>query len=203
MNPTTSNIAIVVLAAGESSRMGKPKQLLPWGETILINHVINTVRTIDNEGVFVVLGAFHKEIESRINSDVTILINPSWRMGIGTSIKKAVDFISELRDVQGIMFLLVDQPLLSSEDILLLAEKFRDHPSKIIASEYSNNVIGVPAIFGRQFFVKLTTIKGDVGARKLIRAHMDYVIPVTLNHDLTDVDTPEAYETLSRKILPK
>lgn len=182
--------------------MGQPKQLLPWGETILINHVINTVRTIDNEGVFVVLGAFHKKIESRINSDVTILINPSWKMGIGTSIKKAVDFISELCDVQGIMFLLVDQPLLSSEDILLLVEEFRDHPSKIIVSEYSNNVIGVPAIFGRQFFEKLTTIKGDVGARKLIKAHMDDVIPVTLNHDLTDVDTPEAYEALSRKILP-
>lgn len=199
MKSNTTNIAIVVLAAGESSRMGKPKQLLPWGDSTLLNKTIKTAQNVDNAGIFVVLGSNSSKIESRINAEVSILINTEWKSGIGTSISTAVKYIAEIDEIDGILFMLVDQPLISSEDLLLLIDAFGNNLLGIIASKYSSKKLGVPAIFGKTYFEELSSLEGDIGASKLIASHMEDVFPIKLINDLSDVDTPKTYKSLFQK----
>jgi molybdenum cofactor cytidylyltransferase len=199
LNSSDSNIAIVILAAGESKRLGSPKQLLPWKETILINHIIdNTVSTKQGE-VFLVLGAYREQIQPKINASVTILINENWRSGMGTSINTAIDYLKDIDNIQGVLFLLVDQPLVSTEDISLLVETFKNNSAKIIVSQYPDGRLGVPAIFSSIYFEELNEFKEDMGARKLINSNYKEVLSVKLNHRLVDIDTEEEYKKLYRE----
>ena len=95
--------------------------------------------------------------------------------------------------------MLVDQPLITSEDILQLINRFNENPSKIIASEYPNEQLGVPTLFGRRYFELLSSLEGDAGARKLINLNINNVISVKLAHDLVDIDTQDIYESLYRR----
>ena len=94
MLDSQSNIAIVILAAGASKRMGEPKQLLKWGDTTLINHAINTAVAVNSKEILLVLGAHYELIEKSIeNSEVTILNNLHWEKGLGKSIAFAIDYL--------------------------------------------------------------------------------------------------------------
>ncbi|WP_083191598.1 nucleotidyltransferase family protein [Formosa haliotis] len=108
------NLKVIILAAGSSSRMGRPKQLLPWGNTTLLEHSLHTVLELESLETLVVLGAnFNLIKEHIINYPVTILDNKTWQEGLGNSIAFAVNYICKSSEkVDAVLIVLADQPFI-------------------------------------------------------------------------------------------
>lgn len=193
-----SNIAIVILAAGASKRMGSPKQLLKWGDETLINYSIKTVQKVNTKSVVVVLGANFELIKNGIQtSEVTILNNPHWEKGLGTSIAVAVEYLQNSKSsVDGVLITLCDQPLITSDFLKLLISKFQLDKNQIIATSYGNGKHGVPALFDKVYFNELMGLSDDQGAREILKRQSNNVIGVTPPESNVDLDTKEDYTTL-------
>lgn len=195
-------IPILLLAAGSSSRMGSPKQLLPWGNQTLIEHQIETLLKTENP-VNVVLGAKSKLILPIIEKyEINIFINSNWKNGMGSSISYGIRQVgSELPNTQGILMTLLDQPLMTSKHIQNLINEFQVGNKQILASKDASGWLGVPALFDRFYFEKLLQLKGEEGAKKIIQKYKSAVKSFQCGELLEDIDTPESYEKLLRKTL--
>ncbi|MDY8136356.1 nucleotidyltransferase family protein [Aquimarina sp. 2201CG5-10] len=197
----TSKIAILILAAGSSSRMKRPKQLLPWNHsTMIANAIEQALGVTGNEAVYLVLGAYFDAIFEEVNQyPITILKNEDWHSGMGSSISNGVKAIYEYDSgYEGVLIMLADQPLIRTDDLNDLIKKSENYPTNIIVSDFGD-VIGVPAIFPNQYFNDLFKLKEDYGARYLIRNHKDQVKTVKLLNKGQDVDTIEEYQALLKK----
>lgn len=192
--------AILILAAGSSSRMGKPKQLLKWRNTSLIENVIQQSLNSKAEKVFVVLGANAKKITSEIDfKTAEVIENEHWKNGMGTSITCGVEYINKrLPKVRGILIALADQPYITSAYYNRLIEAFAATSKRIVATK-NNGKLGVPAIFNSFYFSELMMLNEDKGARKIISTHKSDVEVITSKIDFTDIDTLEEYENLQNK----
>jgi molybdenum cofactor cytidylyltransferase len=188
---------IVILAAGESSRMGEPKQLLDYRGRTLLRHAIDTALAIPDAPVVVVLGAHAAQIRARIR-DPRILVaeNPDWRDGMGGSLRVGLSaLLAAHPETAAAIFLLCDQPLLSSGMLRDLVAAHERTGCAIVASEYSE-ALGVPALFTREIFPELLALRGAGGARQLIRANPDKVASVPFPDGSVDLDTPADYRSL-------
>lgn len=190
----TSKTAIVILAAGASSRMGVPKQLLPWGSSTLIGHVIKISSSLNTE-VHVILGANAHVIQSELPmaENINIYLNPEWKGGIGNSIAFAVKTLKK-HHLDGILFLLGDQPFVTKDYLEKMRNHFDKNTTSIIASEF-NGSLGVPALFPSEYFDELSTLNGDVGAKKIVLKYSDKLIKLAANDYVTDIDTISDYKT--------
>ncbi|MGB0870481.1 MAG: nucleotidyltransferase family protein [Flavobacteriales bacterium] len=187
-------LAVVILAAGESKRMGKPKQLLPWGNSTLLGHSISTVLEIQKEHVYVVLGAFYDEIiDKHQNFPVQVLKNESWKDGMSSSITLAIQTI-ENQNIDGVLFLLADQPEVDSTYIQSIIKDFNEHQD-LITTKYPKS-IGIPVIFGRSYFSELKNINTQSGAKSVIMENLTNIKVKTPKHFFRDIDTPEVYRVL-------
>ncbi|MCQ0110016.1 nucleotidyltransferase family protein [Zhouia amylolytica] len=191
-----TDVAILILAAGSSSRMGEPKQLLSLGKQNLINTVIENALKSSAKKVFCVLGAYAKEIENTgLPNGVKILYNSEWQNGLGTSIAVGVEQISSLEEeFSGLLLILGDQPKVDFKYINKLIALFKEDPSKIIASKYKSGN-GVPVLFPLKYFGCLTQLSGDKGAKHFLKEinsdHIEVIDEIGL---LDDLDTPEDYQ---------
>lgn len=190
-----SNIPIIILAAGASNRMGEPKQLLKWGNSTLINHAINVVRKAEVRDIIVVLGAnfelIHKTIET---SQVTILNNNYWKMGLGKSIAVAVEHLQNSKqNIDGILIALGDQPFMTSDFFKSIISKFQPHKNQIIATSYNNGTVGVPVLFDKAYFNELLLLNDDKGAKRILKTHQANVQILKPPTDNMDLDTKEDY----------
>ena len=196
----SSKIAILILAAGASSRMGTPKQLLPWKDTTLLGQVIRTAKSSGVKDVYVVLGANRDKIRpitSRQN--ITVIQNKVWQEGLGSSIASGIEyFVRQNKAYVAVLVLLCDQPLISSEYLNLLIQTFIKTKKGIVATNYGTKA-GVPAIFGKKYFNALMELNGDMGAKKLIEKNGEDAIVLESGENLTDLDTKIAYENLLNK----
>ncbi|WP_417363121.1 nucleotidyltransferase family protein [Galbibacter sp.] len=185
-------VAVVILAAGASTRMGVPKQLLPWGNKSLLNHVIHTASTMDLQ-IHVVLGANSRMIQEALPSGdhIHVHTNPYWDTGLGSSIAFAVKNL-EHDKLDGILFLLADQPFISSTYLEEMRAHFKENTSSIIVSKFNGN-LGVPAIFSSEYFNELETLNADVGAKQIIKMHVDKVLKLDADRYVRDIDTLEDY----------
>ncbi|MCB0707363.1 MAG: nucleotidyltransferase family protein [Saprospiraceae bacterium] len=190
-------IAILILAAGAATRMGSVKQLLPFGENSLLGSVITQAQASQIGPVYCVLGAHVDLIGPTIQtSDVQIIFNPEWQQGLGASIRAGVQgALKEHPDSGGILILLGDQVLIQAEHIQKIQTLFHENPGKIIASKYGNGY-GVPVFFPPAFFGELLNLKGDQGAKQLLKAQHKHIIPFLGSDLLVDIDTPEDYAHL-------
>ena len=190
-----SNIAVVILAAGDSSRMQRTKQLLPWGDSTLLGTAINAGLESNCEKVFVVLGSEAESIKSRhSDSQVHWLLNTKWKGGMGTSINCAVKHIlgSDLI-YEGILVMLCDQPYVDAKYLRGMIEVFENSRKGIVATAYKKRS-GVPVIFHRKYFNELAGLAGDTGARIIVAEHERDTITMVPNGKEKDLDTFEAYQ---------
>ena len=160
-----SNIAVVVLAAGASRRMGAPKQLLSWGSDTLLAHAIKTVIGTQASKVIVVLGANYESIAASIKKlPVTLLKNKNWELGLGKSIAFAVSTILESNeDFDAVLITLADQPLIGSVFLNGFFKHYRSNKNQIIATSYGSEKKGVPVLFDKAYFKELTLLSDDNG----------------------------------------
>ena len=190
-----AKIAILIMAAGESTRMGRPKQLLDWKDSNLLNHSISKVIELQQDHVFVVLGANSDFIKPKIESkQVSILINNNWKKGLGNSIKFGVYTISmALPGIEGILVMLADQPLIEQDHYAYLINRFTPDSDQILATEYSDGKLGVPALFDKTYFHELNGLNSELGAKHIIQKYSDSVESVKNAKANIDVDTFDQY----------
>jgi molybdenum cofactor cytidylyltransferase len=192
-----STIGIILLAAGSSSRMGRPKQLLPiGGEPLLVRSVKAAVGSKAHELV-VVLGSNYKSHREVIAGfSIEIIENQEWQKGMGNSLKKGLSHLIDKNDsLNAVIVLVCDQPYLSSDIINKLIEEFVQTKSKIVVSIYAG-IIGVPALFDFSMFEKILQLGDEQGAKKLIQQQRANVKAVEFPKGIIDLDFPEDYESL-------
>jgi molybdenum cofactor cytidylyltransferase len=187
--------AAIVLAAGESQRMGTAKQLLPLGEGTLIGHAIDTALDAELSPVIVVVGANADAVQSVIASKrVEIVRNALWRSGMGSSIAAGVRRHQELEaDSAALALLLADQPLVTASHLKQMRRLLLDSGAATVAAEY-NGTVGVPAFFRRQLLTRLAVLSGEGGAKPLLRDSA--TVRFSLPEAAIDIDTPEDFSAL-------
>jgi molybdenum cofactor cytidylyltransferase len=192
-----SNIAIVILAAGMSARMGSPKQLLSYKNKNLLRYTVDEALATGCESVFVILGANLDLLRNELrDKPVSIIENKEWQEGMASSIRCAVEKIAgTILRPDSIIFMVCDQPYVSSSLLLSLIAKKQETNLPIVASSYEDK-LGTPALFHRSMFHALMELTGDKGARKLIADNPGKVATVLFPEGITDIDTKEDYEKL-------
>lgn len=188
-------IATVVLAAGESKRMGIAiKQLMPWKNTTLLNHVINQLNSFCVEKHFVITGAHQKTVSESIKEDKVYMVhNDQWAQGMGSSISKILQHFDE-HDLKfdGLLIASCDQPLIQNTHYDSLIAKFLN-PDQIIASAYKND-FGIPVLFGSKYFNELNKLSGRKGAKSIIKKHLNKLTMINVPQAAIDLDTLEKYK---------
>ncbi|MGB5403436.1 MAG: nucleotidyltransferase family protein [Robiginitalea sp.] len=188
-------VAALVLTAGASRRMGTPKALLPWGQTTVIQHLLDQIRQAGFTETLLVTGAHHDVIQKALAVEgVEISLHPSWELGMGSTISRGVQEVEErFSDIDAILILLVDQPRITHGYLRRVLEAHQSQPDVIIASDYGD-FAGAPALFPRNFWEGLKRIPPTQGARKLIASYRDKCVILDPGGAIVDIDTPEAYK---------
>lgn len=188
-------VAGVILAAGGSTRYGKPKQLLDWRGQPFVRAVAQTALQAGLSPVIVVTGANADQVEASIRElNIATVRNEAWRDGQGSSIKAGVQALSSTY-VGGVIFLLTDQPQVSTAVIRALVEKHAEGLYPVVAPMIIDRR-GNPVLFDRVTFPDLETIQGDTGGRAIFHKHRVEYLPWHDDSLLLDVDTPEHYQRL-------
>ncbi|ADG93193.1 MobA-like molybdenum cofactor biosynthesis protein [Arcobacter nitrofigilis DSM 7299] len=184
------NLAVLILAAGTSSRLGEPKQLLNLKGKSLINIAIEKALELTSN-VTVVLGHKNDEVKKEIeNKNINIIINPNYEDGMGNTIAFGVSNIKE----EKVLIMLCDQPLIPIEHYENLIKLSNENKDKIICSQYKNQH-AVPTIFPKKYFEELKKLKGNKGAKQLFLKYEPISIVLADNYSI-DVDTKEDWQEL-------
>ncbi|MFC1966215.1 molybdenum cofactor cytidylyltransferase [Chloroflexota bacterium] len=186
-------ISAILLAAGESKRMGQLKQLMPLGQSTIIEQAIDALLNSAVSESIVVLGHRAEEVIKAIAAKpVKIAINPNYQQGMSTSIIAGLNVIDSR--AQAVMLALGDQPFIDSQAINSLMEAFDAH-NKGIAIPVCRGRRGHPVIFASRYKGELLKLKGDIGGREIIDRHPDDVLEVAVNCEgiCVDIDTMDNY----------
>ncbi|HEX3723093.1 MAG TPA: nucleotidyltransferase family protein [Nitrolancea sp.] len=193
-----SRVAGVILAAGTSSRLGSPKQLLDLGGTPVLAHTVAGVRNTTLDPIIVVLGHASEQIAATVDlSAEQTIVNADYRTGQSSSVRAALSAIAD--DVDGVLFILGDQPLVEPAVIEQLIDAFQQGHNPIVQPRYREGR-GNPVLIGRSLFAELAEVGGDTGARPLIERHREQVrlVDVSEHSRPDDIDTLEDYLRIQR-----
>ena len=195
-----SKLVFLILAAGNSSRMGVSKQLLKWKEANLLQHAMNTVEKVSSQNL-VVLGANYSKIKSQIDDkNIRVLCNQNWQKGLGNSISFGIKYIKEsLTNIDNVLIMLADQPLIDADFLNQMIETHKLNPKKIICTSYQNERLGVPAIFNKIYFEDLLQLNDDKGAKEFLKKYSSDVISLNGVKIVQDIDTLDDYEDLYKQ----
>ena len=192
------NIAILILAAGAASRMGTVKQNLDFNGTTLLGNAIDQALATGMQNVYCVLGAHFQRVANSIqDTAVTVIENKNWKNGLGSSIACGIKNV-EVNNLDAVLVMLADQPLIDAEYLKQLIQTATEHPQSFVASDYGKKN-GVPAVFPKQYFKELERLSGDQGAKELLNSPATSVIKVDARDRVWDIDTPEEYARLLKK----
>ncbi len=190
-------VAGIILAAGESTRFGQPKQILDWRGEPFVRVVAKQALAAGLAPVIVVTGSHAGLVENALKElDVAIVHNEDWRGGQGRSIAKGVAALQE--NIGAVLFLLADQPQVTAEVMRALIELHRREMPAIAAPLILEERRGNPVLFDRAAFTDLLSLQGDVGGRGIFHKHTVAYLPWHDDALWLDVDTPEDYERLLR-----
>ena len=191
-------VAGIILAAGSSSRMGRPKQLLSFREHTVIECIVDSALNSSLYKVVVVLGHRAEELRPLLTGrDVTVILNSDYKRGQSSSIQAGLEAVRE--EVDAALFLLGDQPLITPETIDSILSAYANSPGPIVMPLFDGRR-GNPVLFDRQTFDRIDSLSGDTGARVLFQEYADHIVEVPLQDPSVhfDVDTEQDYMTLKK-----
>ncbi len=199
-----NSTAGIILAAGASTRFGRPKQLLRLKDKYLIEWVLDAALSTDLNQIILVLGVAHQEIEQALNEKfqhprLHIEVNPHPEKGQSYSLQRGLSRVMDA--FPAVMFLLADQPLIDAATLNHLLEHFWSADNDICVPTFAGQK-GNPCIFSKRFYPHIMDIAGDIGARQIIQANPDHVLEVDINnpHFFLDVDTPEDMDIIKKLV---
>lgn len=191
MNKFQDKTGIIILAAGSSSRLGRPKQLLQYNESTLLKNTVAEALKVPNSFVIVVTGSNKEIIEKELDSySISICFNPEWKTGMASSIAKGIQELNS-ENTQCILAV-YDQPFVNASVFENLINESKKSGKRIAASSYSET-LGTPVLFHQKYFEELRDLKGNEGAKKLITNYSEDVISVPFEKGNIDIDTEEDY----------
>ncbi len=185
----------MILAAGSSSRMGSPKQILQFRGISLLRRAALAALGAGCSPVIVVTGA-NAELSKREfdGLDVREVLNPHWETGMASSIRAGVEGLAGA-DVDAAVLMLCDQPNVTAEVISGLAAAHRVTRRPVVASAYGGS-FGAPALFNRSLFAELARLEGGAGAKQVIKRHASEAHFLSFPGGEVDVDTPDDFSRL-------
>lgn len=189
-------IAIIILAAGASRRLGKPKQLLVFEGKTLIQNSIDSALSSKIGPVFLVVGSNAQEIIGATNvTGIHVLTNSKWEHGIGSSISVGICALKDHPEIDRAIIVLCDQPYVNTSIIAKLVDASARDKNLIIASQY-NGATGCPALFPKRFFQDLIALSGNQGAKRIMMNNKENLHLVDFAKGIIDIDTPQDYNKL-------
>lgn len=185
-------VAVLLLAAGGSHRLGRPKQLVDWGGQPLLGHVLAEVSAWPAERVVAVLGAAAEEVLDAVEfGDAEVVINPEWEEGLASSLRVGLDALSRDARIDAAFLALGDQPGVPEDVPGRLLAEYRTQRSHAVVPKY-RYARGNPVLADRRLWPRLMSLVGDEGARRLLQAHPEWVTEVWLDTlPPRDVDTED------------
>lgn len=187
-------IGAVILAAGASRRLGRPKQLVIHEGRTLVERSILAATGAGAEPVVVVLGAHADEVSSvvpKVSERARIVLNENWNDGMGTSIACGVkELLKSGRNIEAVLILVCDQPALDKRVLGGVLAQSQANPGRIILCDYGDGR-GPPVCFPREFLGELADLTGDAGAASIHRKHADLVTLVSFPGGALDIDTAD------------
>lgn len=192
--PETMNVGAVILAAGSSSRMGRPKQTLHFQGMSLLKRATLAALDATCRPVVVVTGANAELSRRELNQlDVREAFNPDWETGMGSSVRAGIETVISLdAAVAAVVLLVCDQPHVTADVITSLLAAHHTIGRPIIASAYGES-FGVPALFSRTMFLELTQLAGSSGAKEIIKRHASEAYFLPFPEGEVDMDTPDDF----------
>jgi len=189
----------IILAAGESKRMGRPKLLLPFGDNTIIETIVNNAIESKADEVLVVLGSGAENIAEKIKrKHAKTSVNPNFRQGMLSSIQWGFESLPE--DTRAALVMLGDQPMVSSSVIDKVMDAYEQTEKSIVLPVY-NKRRGHPILIDMKHRKEMKQLSPDVGLRALVHNHTDDILEVAVDTPgiLKDIDTVEDYnQILSR-----
>lgn len=189
-------VALLLLAAGASTRMGQPKQLLPYHGRTLLRHAAETAANSGCIPRVLVTGALHAELLLEVAGlEFSVVRNEDWATGMGSSIAVGLaELEAHHPNLAAVVVMLCDQPLLTPEVLQQLKQQFFSTGQPVVATAYAG-IRGVPALFGRTVFAELRNLNGAGGARELLQRYA-HLPTVAFAGGALDVDTAAQYAAL-------
>jgi CTP:molybdopterin cytidylyltransferase MocA len=188
-----SGLAALLLAAGGSSRMGRPKQLIRIENEALVTRMARRLIDLKPRRVMVVTGSAWQAVNDQLSGlPLQIVHNPRWQDGMAGSLAAGVKNLPA--EIDGVLIMLVDQWRVGLADLQELVQAWNADISHIAAAcwhEEGRKVIGPPVIFPRALFKELTALKGDRGAKAVIEKHRDRASFVAMKNARFDLDEPQ------------
>jgi len=192
-------ISAILLAAGESKRMGKLKQLMPLGGKSILEHSIDNFLASRVSEVIVVLGCEARVVVKKVAArPVKIAMNPAYREGMSGSIVRGLDLVSD--GGRAVMLALADQPFVDSRVIDRMIDEFNTHNKGIVVPVYKGRR-GNPIIFAIKYRGELSRLRGDTGGRAIIDQHLDDILEIDTGSEaiFVDIDDMSSYNSEKRK----
>ncbi len=199
----TSNgrVSAVVLAAGTSTRMGRPKQLLPLGGTTVLAHTIENIRSAGLDEIVLVLGAsaeaIRQQLPQALIENLKIVVNHAYRQGMASSLREGLSHVDPRSDAA--LILLGDQPFIQPQTLRQIMDGHRGSRAQIVIPSYQGNR-GNPVLLGRSVFSEVMALEGDTGCRAIFNNHLDTIFKVEVEDPgiLLDLDIQEDYDRLKQ-----
>jgi molybdenum cofactor cytidylyltransferase len=193
-----NTVAGIIIAAGESKRLGIPKQLLPWQGKILIEYVIHIIEKCNVNPIHVVLGSYYDQIASVIKlPGVKIINNEDWKAGKGTSISLGIRSLPE--KVKAAFIFVVDQPYLNDKLINALLKLYKTKKVDIVAP-FVHGIQANPVLFNQLVFQELISLKGEQGGREIFKKYRFEKLIWDDEKILLDIDSYEDYQKLINSV---
>jgi molybdenum cofactor cytidylyltransferase len=200
-----SRITAILLAAGRSTRMGQPKQLLPLGQTTLLQQTLSNLQQTTADEILLVLGAAAETIQSQLpatlRANLRILRNPVYEQGMATSIQAGIAAVNP--DHHAALIALADQPFIRPETYDRLMNEYRRTQAKILLPTYRGQR-GNPLLLDRMLFSEANSLQGDTGFRAILSHHLEDILKLEVEDSaiLQDIDTPADYDRLRQTRAP-
>jgi molybdenum cofactor cytidylyltransferase len=201
VDDSAHSLHVVVLAAGSSSRLGQPKQLVKLGGRPALHLVVSNAVAVAGHAVTVVVGAHAQELTRLLaHSPASVVVNRHWEEGMASSLRHGLAAVPST--ASAVLVMLGDQVAVSADDLKRLINAWNGHDTVIASAVYQGHV-GVPAIFPRWCFSELRELRGDQGARMIIQRHAQRLVHVQMPNAAIDLDTPEDLAALTEQFKNK
>lgn len=178
--------------------MKQPKMLMQFNGTTFIQHIIHTAKQIPTTNIAVVTGCYHSLLQPILADEaLDIVYNDEWEKGMGTSIKKGIEYLTE-SSITNCFILVCDQPYITETLLNKMLQQKEATGNGIVACSYGNT-FGTPVLFDQRYFNLLKQLDGPIGAKKIVQQFLADTVMVDFPDGATDIDTLEDYQGLQKR----